>query len=126
MMPDSLDGHSEHGAPRRDGSTGEDRARQVSEEVRTKARRMARARRQPFRLWRSLAHAGVLGWMFVLPLVAFALLGRWAATATGIRALSLLGLLVGLVTGAAGAWRAIQRAMVEPDADTLDDPPEAP
>lgn len=111
------------------GPTGQDRERKVSEEVRIKALRMERAREHPFRLWRTLAHAGTLGWMFALPLVTFALLGHWAAQATRWRGLSLLGLLLGLVTGIAAAFRAIRRAIAEPDtADTHadDDSPEAP
>lgn len=80
-------------------------------EVRRKAERMARARRSHNSMWRYLAHVGVLGWMFILPVVLGAAGGRLLARWTGIRLLALAGLLAGLGTGAYVAWRQVRQSL---------------
>lgn len=90
-------------------------------EVRKKAQRMARARRSHDPMWRYLAHVGVLGWMFILPVVLGAAGGRLLARWTGMRWLAVVGLLAGLGTGAYVAWRQVRRSLE--DAEHEDEPP---
>lgn len=80
-------------------------------EVREKARRLARARRQEGSLWRHVAHVGSLGFVFVLPLVAGAALGRLVAQRTGQSGFAVALLLVGLVVGAFASWRLIRLSL---------------
>ena len=92
----------------------------VTETVRRKARRMLRARRQRSDFWHSLAHVGVLGWMFVLPLVASVLLGRHLADKFGHDGFALGGLFAGLAAGSYATWKAIRRAMHDVEQDEAD------
>lgn len=90
----------------------------VSETVRRKADRMRAARRRRPSLFRELAHVGVLGWIFVLPVVALTAVGRVAATTWDQPGLGLVGLGVGLFAGGWATYRAIRRS--------LEPPPEPP
>lgn len=80
-------------------------------EVRRKAERMARARRGRESMWRYLAHVGVLGWMFILPVVLGAAGGHLLARWTGIRFLAVVGLLFGLAAGSYVAWRQVRHSL---------------
>jgi ATP synthase protein I len=74
-------------------------------------RQAERARRQrPLSFWEGLGLVGAVGWMVCLPAVGGAFVGRWldGHYGTGIFwTLSLL--LLGIVLGAASAWRHVQR-----------------
>lgn len=80
----------------------------TSEAVRKKADRIERARRSK-PVWRHLASVGVLGWMFVLPLLLFAYLGHFLAKSTGELWPAVAGVGVGLLVGAYLAWRQLRR-----------------
>ena len=82
-----------------------------TDEVRRKAERMARARKNRDSMWRYLAHVGVLGWMFILPVVLGAAGGHVLARWTGMRFLAVMGLLLGLGTGAYVAWRQVHQSL---------------
>lgn len=81
--------------------------------VRDKTDRLSRAREREGRFWRQVAHVGSLGFVFVLPLVAGAALGRVVAERTGRPGLALLLLLAGLVIGAFASWRLIRQGLGE-------------
>lgn len=80
----------------------------VSEIVRRKAERMARSRAATSSLWRHLAHVGVLGWVFVLPVVLGAVVGRLLMRSTGQKPLALAPLLLGVLLGAYAVWRQVR------------------
>jgi ATP synthase protein I len=88
-----------------------------TEEVRKKARRAQLARAEKSGAWKYLANVGVLGWVFMVPVLLGLFLGRLVALRTGSRAPLLVGLLAGLVLGAWGTWRQVRRSL-------LDDPGE--
>jgi len=83
--------------------------------VRRKALRMLRARRQRVSPWRALLHVGVLGWVFVLPVVLGVVGGRLVELHLGLRGATLGGLLLGVVAGAYAAWRQIRQSLAEGD-----------
>ena len=60
--------------------TDADDPARTDEEVRRKAARVKRRRGRPA-LFRHLAHVGVLGWVFILPVIGLTwaghLIGRW-------------------------------------------------
>lgn len=84
-------------------------------EVRGKARRMSRARRREGGFWRHLAHVGSLGFVFVLPLLAGAAVGRLVAARTEHPGFAIAFLLVGLVAGGFASWRLIAQSIEEED-----------
>lgn len=84
-------------------------------QVRGKARRLSRARRRKGGFWRHFAHVGSLGFVFVLPLVGGALLGRYLADYTGRPRIALAMLLLGLLAGAFASWRLIRQGLIEED-----------
>jgi ATP synthase protein I len=81
------------------------------DQVRRKAERMAQSRKHRDTAWRYLANVGVLGWMFILPVVLGAAGGHLLARWTGIRFLAVAGLLLGLGAGAYAAWRQVRRSL---------------
>lgn len=82
----------------------------TTEVVRRKAERIERARRsRP--AWRHLATIGVLGWMFVLPLLLFAYLGHFVTQRTGELWPAVAGVGLGLAAGAYLAWRQLRREL---------------
>jgi predicted F0F1-ATPase subunit len=91
----------------------------VVNEVRKKALRRARARRRQS-LWSHLSSVGILGWVFVLPVVAFTLLGKLLADRYDRPAITLVGLAFGLLTGGLSAYRNIRRSLAE-STDTGED-----
>jgi len=80
-------------------------------EVRGKAERLSRARRLRGGFWQHVAQVGSLGFVFVLPLVAGAYLGRWLADYTGRPGLAVGVLLIGLLVGGFGSWRLIRQSI---------------
>ena len=81
--------------------------------VARKARRMLHARRSGASLWHHLAHVGVLGWLFVMPVVLGLFLGRLLAARLGTQAPLFGGLFLGLGVGAYVVWRQLRRALDE-------------
>lgn len=81
--------------------------------VRAKADRMARARRDKRSVWVVLAHAGAIGWQFILPFVGFTLIGHGISQIVDSKVPTLLGILVGLLLGLWLAGRSL-RSGVEP------------
>lgn len=79
--------------------------------VRRKAERMARARSKDMPIWRHLIHVGVLGWVFVLPVLLGAVCSRWLVHVTERKALALLPLLAGVALGGYGVWRQVRPSM---------------
>lgn len=80
--------------------------------VRTKAERMAAARRERRSLLEVLGHTAGLGWALALPLLLGVLLGRLLAGAAGRPSLTLVGVGVGLLAGGWLAWRQVRRALL--------------
>ena len=113
MSSESDDEAREQIAPSRDPAL---------EQVRRKAARMLRGRRPQPTVWRYLAQVGVLGWLFILPVVGLAALGRWIGRVLGEPRLALAGLLAGLALGASLVWRSVQRSLSDnEDAEGHDD-----
>lgn len=83
------------------------------EEVEHKVERMSRARSRPANIWRHVIDVGALGFVFVLPVVAGAMVGRALARWTGQSWLAIATLLLGLAIGAYGAWRHLERSLAE-------------
>ena len=81
------------------------------EMIRTKRRRIERARRERDRsFWRHLGLIGVVGWSVSVPALLGALLGRWLDGKYGTDYRFTLGLIVlGLGVGMANAWRSVKR-----------------
>lgn len=86
-----------------------------SEAVRRKAHRMRLARRSSASLWRHLAHVGVLGWLFILPVVLGLFLGRLVSLRVGGTAPLLVGLGLGLLVGGYVTWRQVRRSLDDDD-----------
>ncbi len=82
-------------------------------EVRRRVERMAEARRRADTFWRHVLNVGTLGWVFILPVVLGAVLGRLGARLWGIKALGVIGLLVGVAAGAYGVYRQVQKSLEE-------------
>ncbi|MCA9627645.1 MAG: AtpZ/AtpI family protein, partial [Myxococcales bacterium] len=83
--------------------------------VRRKAARMASARRERQRFWQSLAHVGVLGWVFVIPVILFAFVGRLLARLSGQPALAVGLILLGVGVGAYGVWHQLRPSVRDPE-----------
>ena len=82
-----------------------------SEEVRRKAQRIRRDRRREPRLFRHLAHVGVLGWVFVLPVIALAWFGHFLTQRTGQIAWAVGGVLSGVAIGAYLVFRNVRDSL---------------
>ncbi|HJL15234.1 MAG TPA: hypothetical protein RMH99_06235 [Sandaracinaceae bacterium LLY-WYZ-13_1] len=79
--------------------------------VRRKARQIERDRRKKPVFWQHLAHVGVLGWVFMLPVVTLAWVGHLAADATGELWPALVGLAAGLLLGGYLVWRNLRDSL---------------
>lgn len=79
----------------------------TSAALRRKARRIRRRRARP-RIFAHLAHVGVLGWVFILPVVGLTYLGHLAGRASGTTWPAVAGLLGGLALGAYLTWRNVK------------------
>ena len=80
--------------------------------LRRKARRMRRRGERP-RIFAHLAHVGVLGWVFILPLVGLTYLGHLAGRAIGATWPAVAGLLVWLALGVYVTWRNVKDGVTE-------------
>lgn len=78
------------------------------EEVRRKAERMARARREPRSAWVVLSRAGTLGWQFALLLVGCTLAGYGIARWQGDDRPTLIGIAMGVGLACWQAYRTLQ------------------
>lgn len=90
---------------------GEDDA--MVAQIRRKAERLARSRRRPPSFWRQLGNVGVLGWLFILPLVGFMGLGHWLGRRVELPWLGLAGGALGLFAGGYGVYRAMRKSLDE-------------
>ena len=86
-----------------------------AEQVRRKAERIVRARRRGDSFWSQLVHVGVLGWMFVLPVIVAAFLGGIVARETGIRPLAVGFIIAGVLVGAYVVARQLKRSVADDD-----------
>lgn len=84
-----------------------------SEQVRRKAERIERERRKKPMFWRDLAHVGVLGWVFILPVVTLSWLGHLAAQASGELWPAIVGVLGGVALGAYLVYRNVKGSLEE-------------
>jgi predicted F0F1-ATPase subunit len=94
--------------------TAEPPEEDYEEAVRTKAERMARARKESRSVWIVLAQAGTIGWQFALPLVGCTLAGHALGRVVDHDGPALAGLLIGL---ALGLWQAGRSVKAGLDAD---------
>ena len=94
-----------------------------SETVRKKAARMARARRRHVSPWRALMHVGVLGWIFVLPLVLGVSVGRVVEVRLHVPGATVAGLLLGLAAGVYATWRQVRTSLQEGEDEDREEPP---
>ena len=86
-----------------------------SNQVERKVRRLRLARSERRSLWRSLAHVGVLGWLFILPVLLGIATGRWVSTVIGQRWPLLAGLALGLAVGGYVSWRQVRGSIAHDD-----------
>lgn len=84
--------------------------------VRQRAERLKRGRRKRFG-WRQLAQVGVLAWIFLLPTLGGAALGRLVARLGGIAWAPIAGLALGLLVGIYGAWRQLRWSLRDEEGD---------
>ncbi len=83
------------------------------DEVRRKAERMARARRERHSAWVVLSRAGTMGWQFALLLVGCTLAGYGLSRWIGHDGPTLAGIALGLVLSLWQAWRTLQSVWEE-------------
>jgi len=95
----------------------------VTDSVRKKARRFSRSRRRRQSFWRDLGHVGALGWTFVLPVIAAAVLARIAVRGSDRPFLGLAVLLLGVLAGAYAVARQMKRSLDEAEREEREDEP---
>jgi len=96
----------------------------TAETVERKAVRLRRRRRPPG-LFAHLAQVGVLGWVFVLPVVALAWAGHLVGLALGERVWpAVAGLLAGLALGAYLTWRNLREGLAHAEDEAPGGPEE--
>ncbi|MGE0323588.1 MAG: AtpZ/AtpI family protein [Polyangiaceae bacterium] len=83
--------------------------------VKRKVERMEQARRQPRGFWQNLVHVGVLGWLFVIPVVFFTFVGRFAARVVGQPALAVALIVVGVGVGGYAVWHQLRPSVRDQD-----------
>ena len=86
-----------------------------TEEVKRKAQRLERDRKRRPILWKQLAHVGVLGWVFILPVIALAWGGHALAQRMGQLWPSVIGLGSGIALGAYLVWRNLRESLRDDD-----------
>ncbi|WP_428265070.1 AtpZ/AtpI family protein [Haliangium sp.] len=99
---------------------GADSDAEYEAEVRRKAARMAAARQRGDAVWRHIVHVGVLGWMFVIPVVLGAVLGQILFRWLGQRVLGIAPILAGVAIGGYVVWREVERHLHATDELTDD------
>jgi hypothetical protein len=98
-------------APAPDAGSEPDTDEAVATEVTRKAADISRNRGRRTSLARTLAMVGVLGWVFILPLVGLTYLGHHLGRAMGSPVPSVVGLLAGLTLGAYLLYRNVSAAL---------------
>lgn len=89
--------------------------RDSQDELDRKVARLKRARARESSLWRTVTHAGTLGWMLVLPMVLGGFLGHHFFKQHGHPWPAIAGVVLGLVVGGYGVWRSVQRSLEQED-----------
>ena len=83
----------------------------TGETVKRKAAEIQRERRKKPVFWRHLAHVGVLGWVFMLPVIALAWIGHLIAAATHQLWPAVVGVLTGVLLGGYLVWRNVRDSL---------------
>lgn len=86
---------------------------ETTEAIRKKAERMDKARKTPWSPWRSFADAGAVGWVFILPVIGFSVLGHFLTRGTGRPLLGAASVIVGVIFGGYLVWRQVRRTLDE-------------
>ena len=81
--------------------------------IRKKAERMHDARRKPWSPWSHFAQAGAVGWVFILPVVACAIIGHLVVRGTGRPLVGAACVILGVVLGGYLVWRQLRRVIDE-------------
>ncbi len=85
----------------------------TGETVKRKAERIQRERGKRPVFWKHLAHVGVLGWVFMLPVIALAWIGRLVADMTGQLWPAVAGVVSGILLGGYLVWRNVRDSLAE-------------
>lgn len=85
----------------------------TAEAVEAKARRVRKRRQRP-RLFVHLAHVGVLGWVFILPVIALAWLGHFIGGEIDALWPAVAGVVCGVALGAYLTWRNVRDGLRTP------------
>lgn len=92
----------------------------TSDALREKAHRVRTKRGKPATIFAHLAHVGVLGWVFILPVIGLTYAGHLAGRATGERWPAVAGLLAGVALGAYLTWRNVRDGLRGSDGEEAD------
>ena len=83
----------------------------ASRHIADKVARLRAARANHAGLWHHLAHVGVLGWVFILPVIGGVMLGRWLAHGLHASWPTLAGIIAGVLVGGVGVWLQLRRSL---------------
>lgn len=86
-----------------------------SDEVKRKARRIEHDRGHRPIFWKQLAHVGVLGWIFILPVIGLAWGGHALARRMGQLWPAVAGLGAGIALGGYLVWRNLRDSLRDED-----------
>lgn len=79
--------------------------------IEKKADDLAKKRDRKPPILRHLAHVGVLGWIFILPVVLLAWLGHEVSLVLNATWPAVFALLLGVAIGAYGVWRNVSESL---------------
>lgn len=85
-------------------------------QVEGKVARLQAARASHVGVWRHLAHVGVLGWVFILPVIGGVVIGRWLSRWLETSLPTLVGILAGVLAGGVGVWLQLRRSLDDDEA----------
>lgn len=85
----------------------------TGETVKRKASEIRRERRKKPVFWKHLAQVGVLGWVFILPVIGLAWIGHAVAEAAGVLWPAVVGVISGVFLGAYLVWRNVRDSLDE-------------